>query len=107
MFNSTVTYRTKFVFFQPCARALTTSHQTNFGYIAQSPRLFTIMPNLVFVALPTLPDIFVQAFCDLQSVTKVFISGELHRVLKLILRHKASFWLFKNVKCYQISQYLP
>ena len=31
----------------------------------------------------------------------------LHRVLKLILRHKASFWLFKDVKCYQISQCMP
>ena len=31
----------------------------------------------------------------------------LHRVLKLILRLKVSFWLFKNVKCYQISQCMP
>ena len=35
--NSTVTYGTKFVFFQLCARALTTCYQINFGYNAQSP----------------------------------------------------------------------
>ena len=38
MGNSTVTYGTKFEFFQLCAHALTTSHQIKFGYIAQSPR---------------------------------------------------------------------
>ena len=31
MGNSTVTYGTKFEFFQLCARALTTSHQINFA----------------------------------------------------------------------------
>ena len=54
MGNSTVTYGRKFEFFQLCARALTTSHQTNFGYIIlPNPldrALFTIMQNHFFVA---------------------------------------------------------
>ena len=112
--NSTVIYGTKFVFFSTLRTCSDHISSNKLWLHCPIPSIKDCLPScktFFFVAFTNsekkerdLRDIFVQAFCDLQSVAKLFTSGELHRVLKLILRHKKSFWLFKDVKCYQISQ---